>query len=169
MKKVLLASAVALSILGYTQTTAQAQENKAESVRENVTIPHSSTSKIENQEKSKEKVEKTDNSSKIDDKEEKFLLHRTKEEDDDRTRIYKGLEMDGAIMYGKPDRIPPLWLHGIMEMEMEFLHNVLQGAEVDKEFIPLLDGTAARDSILTADALTKSLEEDRKVKISELL
>jgi len=50
MKKVLLASAVALSILGYTQTTAQA---------------------IENQEKSKEKVEKTDNSSKIDDKEEK--------------------------------------------------------------------------------------------------
>ena len=36
-------------------------------------------------------------------------LHRTKEEDDDRTRIYKGLEMDGAIMYGKPDRIPPLW------------------------------------------------------------
>jgi putative surface protein len=71
MKKVLLASAVALSILGYTQTTAQAQENKAESVRENVTIPHSSTSKIENQEKSKERVEKTDNSSKIDDKEEK--------------------------------------------------------------------------------------------------
>ena len=71
MKKVLLASAVALSILGYTQTTAQAQENKAESVRENVTIPHSSTSKIENQEKPKEKVEKTDNSSKIDDKEEK--------------------------------------------------------------------------------------------------
>ena len=71
MKKVLLASTVALSILGYTQATVQAQENKAESVRENVTIPHSSTSKIENQEKSKEKVEKTDNSSKIDNKEEK--------------------------------------------------------------------------------------------------
>lgn len=72
MKKIILASAVALSILGYTQATVQAQENKAESVRENVTIPHSSTSKIENQEKSKEKVEKTDNSSKIDDKEEKI-------------------------------------------------------------------------------------------------
>lgn len=71
MKKIILASTVALSILGYTQATVQAQENKAESVRENVTIPHSSTSKIENQEKSKEKVEKTDNSSKIDDKEEK--------------------------------------------------------------------------------------------------
>ena len=71
MKKVLLASTVALSILGYTQATVQAQENKAESVRENVTIPHSSTSKIENQEKSKEKIEKPDNSSKIDNKEEK--------------------------------------------------------------------------------------------------
>ena len=71
MKKVILASVVALSILGYSQVTVQAQENKAEGVRENVIIPHSSTSKIENQEKSKEKVEKTDNSSKIDDKEEK--------------------------------------------------------------------------------------------------
>ena len=71
MKKIILASTVALSILGYTQVTVQAQENKAESVRENVTIPHSSTSKIENQEKPKEKVEKTDNSSKIDNKEEK--------------------------------------------------------------------------------------------------
>ena len=72
MKKVILASTVALSILGFTQATVQAQENKAESVRENVTIPHSSTSKIENQEKPKEKVEKPDNSSKIDDKEEKI-------------------------------------------------------------------------------------------------
>ena len=72
MKKIILASTVALSILGYTQATVQAQENKAESVRENVTILHSSTSKIENQEKPKEKVEKPDYSSKIDDKEEKI-------------------------------------------------------------------------------------------------
>ena len=72
MKKIILASTVVLSILGFTQATVQAQENKAESVRENVTIPHSNTSKIENQEKSKENLEKTDNSSKIDDKEEKI-------------------------------------------------------------------------------------------------
>ena len=58
MKKVILTSTVALSILGFIQATVQAQENKAEVVRENVTIPHSSTSKIENQEKSKENVEK---------------------------------------------------------------------------------------------------------------
>lgn len=72
MKKIILASTVVLSILGFTQATIQAQENKAESVRENVTIPHSSTSKIENQEKPKEKVEKPDHSSKIDGKEEKI-------------------------------------------------------------------------------------------------
>ena len=72
MKKIILASTVVLSILGFTQATVQAQENKAESVRENVTIPHSSTSKIENQEKSKENVEKADNSTKIDNKEEKI-------------------------------------------------------------------------------------------------
>lgn len=72
MKKIILASTVALSILGFTQATVQAQENKAESLRENVTITHSSTSKIENQEKPKEKVEKPDHSSKIDDKEEKI-------------------------------------------------------------------------------------------------
>ena len=72
MKKVILASTVALFILGFAQATVQAQENKAELVRENVTIPHSSTSKIENQEKSKENLKKTDNSSKIDGKEEKI-------------------------------------------------------------------------------------------------
>ena len=71
-EKIILASTVALSILGFTQSTVQAQENKAESLQENVTIPHSSTSKIENQEKSKENLEKTDSSSKIDDKEEKI-------------------------------------------------------------------------------------------------
>ena len=32
------------------------------------------------------------------DKEEPFLMHKTQEEDDDRTRIYHGTEMDGAIM-----------------------------------------------------------------------
>lgn len=38
------------------------------------------------------------------DKEEPFLMHKTQEEDDDRTRIYHGTEMDGAIMYGKPGK-----------------------------------------------------------------
>ena len=101
--------------------------------------------------------------------EESFLLHRSKHEDDDRTRLYKGMEMDGAIMYGSPKKTPPLWLQGMMEMEMEYFHNIMMGAEVEEEFKPLLDGTAARASIATADALTLSLTEDRKVSISEVV
>ncbi len=102
-------------------------------------------------------------------KEEYFLVHETKEEDDDRSRIYKGLEMDGAIMYGKPGKKPPLWLHGIMKNEMKFFNEVMHGAAVEEEFKPLLTGEAARAAIATADALTLSLRENRKVFLSEVL
>lgn len=103
------------------------------------------------------------------DGEERFLLHRSQEEDDDRTRLNKGVEMDGAIMYGNPLKKPPLWLQGIMEKEMLYFHQIMSGKEVDEEFKPLLDGTAARASIATADALTLSLNEDRKVSVSEIV
>lgn len=99
---------------------------------------------------------------------EQFLLHESREVDEDRTRIYKGLEIDGAIMYGKPSAIPPLWLQGIMQKEMAYFHGIMQGAEVEEEFKPLLDGTAARAAIATADALTLSLKEDRKVHVKEI-
>ncbi|MDQ6422972.1 Gfo/Idh/MocA family oxidoreductase [Paenibacillus sp. LHD-117] len=101
--------------------------------------------------------------------EERFLLHESKEVDEDRTRIYKGLEMDGAIMYGKPSATPPKWLHGIMKKEMTYFHGIMQGVEAEDEFKPLLDGTAARAAIATADALTKSLQEDRKVSVKEIM
>lgn len=101
--------------------------------------------------------------------EERFLLHESQEEDDDRTRIYKGLETDGAIMYGKPNATPPLWLGSIMKKEMIYFHSIMQGAEVEEEFKPLLDGSAARASIATADALTISLREDRKVSVDEII
>ncbi|MGN7383890.1 MULTISPECIES: Gfo/Idh/MocA family protein [unclassified Paenibacillus] len=100
--------------------------------------------------------------------EERFLLHESKEEDEDRTRIYKGLETDGAIAYGKPSLTPPMWLNSIMKKEMAYFHSIMQGAEVEEEFKPLLDGTAARASIATADALTLSLAEDRKVSVIEI-
>lgn len=100
--------------------------------------------------------------------EERFLLHESKEVDEDRTRIYKGLEMDGAIMYGKPSATPPLWLSGIMRKEMVYFHGIMQGSPVEDEFKPLLDGTAARAAIATADALTLSLKEDRKVSVKEI-
>lgn len=100
---------------------------------------------------------------------EHFLLHESREEDDDRTRIYHSTEMDGAIQYGTPGRKPPLWLHGIMVKEMKYLNDIMHGMEPDEEFKPLLTGEAARNAIATADACTKSRYEDRKVKLSEIL
>lgn len=100
---------------------------------------------------------------------EKFLIHRNKEEDDERTFIYNGaLEMDGAVMYGKPGKKPPKWLHGIMEDEMKFFNDIMHGKDIEEEFKPLLDGSAARASIATADAATLSLKENRKVCIDEI-
>lgn len=100
---------------------------------------------------------------------EHFLVHRTQEEDDDRTRIYNGpLEMDGAVLYGKPGKKPPLWLHGIMEMEMQYFNDIMHGSEASEEFVPLLNGSAARAVIATADAATLSLRENRKVNVTEV-
>lgn len=102
-------------------------------------------------------------------KDQYYLVHESKEEDDDRTRIYKGLEMDGAIMYGRPGRKPPMWLHGIMKKEMQYFNGIMHGKPVDEEFKPLLTGAAARAAIATADALTLSLKENRKVSLQEVL
>lgn len=102
-------------------------------------------------------------------REEYFLVHRTQEEDDDRTRIYKETERDNGNQFGRPGRKPFLWLQGIMNDEMEFFNSVLHGGKVTDEFKPLLTGEAARNSIATADACTLSLNEDRKVKISEIM
>ena len=100
---------------------------------------------------------------------EHYLLHRTKEEDDDRTLTYNTkMEMDGAVLYGCPGKKPPLWLNGIMEMEMEYLNYISHGGEVTDEFKPLLTGKAARAAIATADAATLSLREHRKVSVSEI-
>ncbi len=99
-------------------------------------------------------------------KEEQFLLHASEAEDLDRARTYQNL--DGGIMYGKPSQSVPLWLDTIMKRELQYFHDVILGAPIDEEFIPLLDGTAARASIATADALTLSLQEDRKVNVQEI-
>ena len=103
------------------------------------------------------------------DGEEHYLVHESKEEDDERTRIYHSTEMDGAIQYGHPGKKPPLWLHGIMKNEMRFFNSVMHGEPVPDEFKPLLNGRAARAAIATADAATRSLRENRKVKVEEII
>jgi predicted dehydrogenase len=101
--------------------------------------------------------------------EEHFLVHDSQEEDDDRRRIYQDTEMDGAIAYGKPGKKPPMWLHTIMKKEMIYFHGIMNGEKPDAEFIDLLNGRAARAAIATADAATLSLNENRKVHISEVI
>lgn len=105
----------------------------------------------------------------VDGPEEHFLLHENQAEDDQRTYIYHSTEMDGAIQYGRPGKKPPLWLHGIMKNEMKFFNGIMHGDPVTDEFRPLLTGEAARAAIATADAATRSLREDRKVKVSEII
>lgn len=102
-------------------------------------------------------------------KEEHFLLHESEEEDKERTMIYHGTEMDGAIQYGKPGKKPPLWLQGVMKKEMKYLNDIMHGMEPSDEFKPLLTGEAARAAIATADACTRSRYEDRKVALSEII
>lgn len=104
-----------------------------------------------------------------DSKEEHYLVHESKEEDDDRTRIYHSTEMDGAIAYGRPGKTPPMWLHGIMKNEMKYFNGIMHGEEITDEFRPLMTGEAARASIATADAATLSMRENRKVAIAEVI
>ena len=104
-----------------------------------------------------------------DGKEEHYLVHESKEEDDDRTRIYHSTEMDGAIAYGRPGKTPPMWLHGIMKNEMKYFNGIMHGEEIPDEFRPLMTGEAARASIATADAATLSMRENRKVAIAEVI
>src|SRR5690606_9363809 len=84
---------------------------------------------------------------------ERFLLHRSAEEDDERRAIYAGSETDGAIMYGNPDRRPPSWLRGIIAEEMAYFHSLVRGGVHEAEFASLTDGSAATAAIATADAL----------------
>ncbi|NLB19537.1 MAG: Gfo/Idh/MocA family oxidoreductase [Clostridium sp.] len=98
----------------------------------------------------------------------KFLLHETKEEDEDRTNTYKEKASDGAIIYGKPGTVVPLWLRSIMVREMEFFNKILRGEEVEQGYDSLLSGEAAKASIRTADAAHVSLRENRKVSIDEI-
>ncbi len=97
-----------------------------------------------------------------------FLLHESKEEDEDRTNTYRSKAADGAITYGKPGTEVPLWLRSIMVREMNFFNQVLLGEELGEEYKSLLTGDAARASIRTADAAHLSLKENRKVNVTEV-
>ena len=56
-----------------------------------------------------------------------------------------------------------------MKKEMHYFNEIMHGKEPDEEFKPLLNGAAARAAIATADALTKSRFEDKKVILKEII
>lgn len=99
---------------------------------------------------------------------EQFLLHRTQAEDDERRAIQTGRGADGPIMYGSPQDRPPLWLRGIIDEELDYFQSLVLGGKPLPEFAALTDGTAATAAIATADALTLSLQESRKVTVEEI-
>ena len=94
--------------------------------------------------------------------------HDSKELDEERTHIYHSTEMDGAIQYGHPGKLPPMWLQSVMNNEMRFFNGIMHGNPVPEEFKALMTGEAARAVIATADAATISRYEDRKVDVSEV-
>jgi predicted dehydrogenase len=102
------------------------------------------------------------------DRQERFLLHRSQEEDDNRSEIYAGNKTSGPIVYGNPSSVAPIWLQGIVEMEVAYFHGLMLGEPVVEEFETLTDGSAATAAIATADALSVSLREGRKVRVSEI-
>ena len=104
----------------------------------------------------------------IDGETKEYLLHRTAEEDAQRSAIYANSETDGAVQYGNPHKVPPLWLSGVVEEEMRYFHDLMQGGHVEPEFSKLTDGTAAMEAIATADAATLSLRQGRTVMVSEI-
>jgi len=97
-----------------------------------------------------------------------FLLHRSAEEDADRNRFYSQGTADSGVLFGNPSMEPPLWLHGMIEDEVKYFHGLMRGEEPLAEFAKLTDGSAAAASIATADALSLSLRENRKVRVSEI-
>ncbi len=104
-----------------------------------------------------------------DEGDEYYTTHETQEEDDDRTKIYHSTQMDGAIMYGRPGKLPPMWLDTIMKKEMAYFNGIMHGEKPTDEFRDLMNGKAARAAIATADAATLSLRENRKVSVSEVI
>ncbi len=101
------------------------------------------------------------------DGEQRFGLHATPAEDEDRAASYRGRARDGAIRYGHPGEQPPLWLLSIMDEELQLFNALMHGESVPAEFAALVDGSAARASIATADAAMVSLQQRRWVEVAQ--
>ncbi len=97
-------------------------------------------------------------------------LHSSWAEDAERREEYAAASGGGGVTYGAPGSRPPGWLRTIMRDEMEWFEAVVAGRlEPGPELAGLTDGQAALTSVATAEALTLSLAEDRKVSVEEVV
>lgn len=100
---------------------------------------------------------------------ERFPLHRDAAEDLERTRGNLSAPSGGGVTYGDATRRPPGWLRVGMQRELEYFTGLVAGARPDPALASLTDGSAARASIATADALTRSLEQGRRIPTAEIV
>ena len=98
----------------------------------------------------------------------RFCLHSDTDEDADRRRSYAAAAGGGGVEYGAPKDVPPRWLRTIMEIELRYFIDLLDGIELPTRFASLIDGTAATRSIAVAQALQMSLAENRKVALAQV-
>ncbi|SQI25601.1 dehydrogenase-like protein [Salmonella enterica subsp. arizonae] len=72
--------------------------------------------------------------------------------------------MDGAIAYGKPGKRTPMWLSSIMKLEMQYLHDVINGLEPGEEFAKLL--TEKRRQMLLLPLMLRRFPQTRGAKLN---
>lgn len=93
---------------------------------------------------------------------ETFGINGKPEEDEERRGSY--LQLDGKTAFTGPNSRPPQFLRSAIQAEMIRLRDAIQGKPVEEEFAMLFDGTAARDSVATAEAAMSSLTKHAWVK-----
>lgn len=100
---------------------------------------------------------------------ERFPLHSAAEVDQERTRDNRAVTHGSGVTYGDPTVRPPRWLREAMRAELAYFDGVASGARaVDPRLSALTDGSAARASIATAEAMMLALRLQRTVTVSEI-
>lgn len=97
---------------------------------------------------------------------EQIPLHGSFEKDAKRASENAGVSSGSGVTYGDSSIRPPEWLRDAMISEIDYFQRLVSGQEaIGERWKSLTDGSAARASIATADALTLSAAEGRTIKI----
>ena len=98
-----------------------------------------------------------------------FPLHSSFDADQQRARENLASTNGSGVTYGNPSVRPPSWLREAMIAEILYFHSLATGeGPVQPSLSSLTDGSAARASIATAEAMMLSLELARTVHVQEI-